>query len=306
MNKRLSEKIQNRESGIILYGLTPPKINTDHFRILEIVEKQCDRLTKMDIDGVIIYDLQDESSRTQAPRPFPFVQTIAPEEYGYKYMKDLDIPKIIYKSVGKFTSETFIRWASDVNPNLLVLVGSPSKDQLSGISLNEAYEILNASPNSSLLGGITIPERHAKKRNEHIHIANKESQGCKFFISQCVYDINGAKNFISDYYYHNQERNQDASPIIFSLTPCGSVKTLEFSKWLGIQIPTWLENDLYHANNILDMSVKACINVASELIEFCNNKNLPIGFNIESIAIRKEEIEASVELLNQVKDLFRN
>lgn len=84
------------------------------------------------------------------------------------------------------------------------------------------------------------------------------------------------------------------------------IKTLEFSKWLGIQIPTWLENDLYHANNILDMSVKACVNVASELIEFCSNKNLPIGFNIESIAIRKEEIEASVELLNQVKDLFRN
>lgn len=49
------------------------------------------------------------------------------------------------------------------------------------------------------------------------------------------------------------------------------------------------------------MSVKACVNAALELIEFCNNKNLPIGFSTESITIRKEEIEASVELLNQVK-----
>ena len=53
------------------------------------------------------------------------------------------------------------------------------------------------------------------------------------------------------------------------------------------------------------MSVKACVNAASELIEFCNNKNLPIRFNTESIAVRKEEIEASVELLNQVRSLFR-
>lgn len=306
MAKRLLEKIQNRESGIILYGLTPPKINTDHSRIVDVVEKQCDRLKKMDVDGVVIYDLQDESSRTQIPRPFPFVQTIASEEYAYKYMKDLDIPKVIYKSVGKFTADTFGEWATDINPDLLVLVGSPSKDHLSGISLNESYEILKASSNSSILGGITIPERHAKSRNEHIHITNKENQGCKFFISQCVYDINGAKNFMSDYYYHNLECGKEASPIIFSLTPCGSIKTLEFSKWLGIQIPVWLENDLYHANDILSKSVKTCLSIASKLIEFSENKNIPIGFNIESIAIRKEEIEASVELLNEVKALVRN
>lgn len=305
MKKHLSEKIKNKESGILLYGITPPKINTDHQRILDVVEKQCDRLRKMDVDGVIIYDLQDESSRTQVPRPFPYIETIASDEYGYSYMKDLDIPKIIYKSVGKFTSESFKEWASKVDPDFMVLVGSPSKNHSTGISLNESYEILRDCSNNSILGGITIPERHTKSRNEHIHIENKKSKGCEFFISQCVYDINATKNFISDYYYHNLNNEGEVSPIIFSLTPCGSIKTLEFSKWLGIQIPTWIENELLHTHDILAESIQTCTNIASELIEFCDKKNIPIGFNIESIAIRKEEIEASVELLNRVKKLFQ-
>lgn len=304
MNKHLIEKIKNRESGIVLYGLTPPKINTDTSKILSIVEKQCERLKNMDIDGVVVYDLQDESTRTQIPRPFPFMDTIAPEDYAYKYMQGLDIPKIIYRSVGKLNHDTFYKWAEEINPDLLVLVGAPSRDILAGLSLSDAYQILDSSSNTSLLGGITIPERHAKKRSEHIHVANKEKQGCRFFISQCVYDVNASKNFLSDYYYQAKNQNELLSPIIFSLTPCGSLKTLEFSKWLGIQIPTWLENDLYHATDILSKSLTACKNIASELVDFSKTKNIPIGFNVESIAIRKEEIDASVELVKYVKTLF--
>lgn len=306
MKNKLIGKIENKESGILFYGLTPPKVSTETSKVLETVQKQKDRLNKMDIDGVVIYDLQDESSRTQVPRPFPFNKTIPPEEYGFKLLADVNIPKIIYKSVGQFDQESFEKWVSEVHPDFLVLVGSPSKHQMRALSLDKAYQIFQSKNNrqSSLLGGIAIPERHSTKHDEHIRIEKKKNQGCNFFISQCVYDVNGAKNFLSDYYYHNHNAGNSLSPIIFSLTPCGSIKTLEFSKWLGIQVPIWLENDLYHANNILEQSVKTCLDIATELIEFCEKKNIPIGFNIESIAIRKEEIEASVELLSLVKKLF--
>ena len=39
---------------------------------------------------------------------------------------------------------------------------------------------------------------------------------------------------------------------------------------------------------------------------FCTEKHIPIGFNIESVAIRKEEIEASVELVGSVRALMKN
>jgi 5,10-methylenetetrahydrofolate reductase len=98
---------------------------------------------------------------------------------------------------------------------------------------------------------------------------------------------------------------KDLVPIVFTLTPCGSVKTLEFMKWLGIEIPKWMENDLNHSKDILGKSIELCKSIALELITYCREKNVPIGFNIESVAIRKDEIEASIDLLKTVKEYLQ-
>lgn len=75
-------------------------------------------------------------------------------------------------------------------------------------------------------------------------------------------------------------------------------------EWLGIDIPKWLYNDLKHSNDILSKSIDLCKNIAIEILDYSVTKNLPIGFNIESVAIRKEEIEASIELLKDIKGLM--
>jgi hypothetical protein len=48
-------------------------------------------------------------------------------------------------------------------------------------------------------------------------------------------------------------------------------------------------------------SVAICVKVAKEVAEFCHQKKVPFGFNIESISARKIEIEASEQLLTHVK-----
>ena len=45
--------------------------------------------------------------------------------------------------------------------------------------------------------------------------------------------------------------------------------------------------------------------IAKDLIQYCQERFIPFGFNIESVAIRKEEINASLELLNTVRELLR-
>ncbi len=300
----LREKIINGESGIVFYGLTPPKINTEEDKIREIAQKQIERIKNIDIDGLILYDLQDESARNPASRPFPFQAAMQPDEYGNRYLNSLDIPRIIYKSVGKFTESSFEEWVAKTNSGYVVLVGTPSKNHSSGISLKQAYKISRKYSGSFIMGGVTIPERHKKSEDEHLRILNKSGEGCRFFVSQCIYDVYGAKNFLSDYYYSCIHQNKKISPIIFSLTPCGSVKTLEFTKWLGIEIPKWLENDLKYSGNTLTKSVEACKNIAKELADYCLSKNIPAGFNIESVAIRKEEIEASIELVKWIRSMF--
>lgn len=168
------------------------------------------------------------------------------------------------------------------------------------LSINDAYKLKAETNSELLLGGVTIPERHQAKGDEHIRVFNKIAQGCSFFVSQGVYDVNASKNFLSEYYYYGQEHNIPLVPILFTLTPCGSLKTLEFMKWLGISIPKWLENELVHSNDILQKSVDFSEQSWLELKSFADEKGIPVGCNIESVAIRKVEVDASIELLRRV------
>lgn len=304
----LINKIKNKESGVILYGITPPKKGTSVEKIEEISKAQIDRLKDLDIDGLVLYDIADEASRTQVERPFPFMETLDCFEYSEAYLKELDVAKIIYRSVGKYDQKSLAKFVNDsANGNYLsVFVGAASKDQQVSLSIKEAYDLKNDLNCELVMGGVTISERHQKHQKEHLNVFRKIANGCEFFVSQGVYDVTASKNFLSDYYYYGKENNIELAPIFFTLTPCGSAKTLDFMKWLGIDIPRWLENELINSSDILQKSVDFCEQAWLELKAFADEKNIPIGCNIESVAIRKVEIDASIELLKRIKKSTKN
>ncbi|SFH88860.1 Methylenetetrahydrofolate reductase [Tindallia magadiensis] len=302
----LKEKIINRKSGILLYGLTPPKNNQPEDKLFEISKRQIDRIEKMDIDGLVLYDIQDEQERCLEERPFPYMKTVDPEKYSDTYLKALRMPKIIYKCVGKHSVEDLEKWVNNDSEEtrISVFVGAATGNQSVSIHLPEAYEMASAKGTNFLLGGVAIPERHISKKNEHSRVINKEDKGCRFFVSQAVYNIEASKNFLSDYYYRCLEEEKNMSPMIFTLTPCGSVKTLKFMKWLGVSIPGWMENELIHSQDTLNQSLQLSKNVFEELLEFAAKKKIPIGCNVESVSIKKEEIDASIALLKDVRKLM--
>lgn len=298
----LIEKIRSKQTGIVLYGMVPPKKGNKAEKLAEIAARQVERLQHLPIDGLVLYDLQDEKARIAQERPFPFIETLDPFEYSRDYLADISVPKIIYRAVGKYSKPQLSEFLGESQPrdNLTVFVGAASRDQKVQMTVNEAYALRAGLANPPLLGGVTIPERHQSKGNEHKRVFDKIARGCSFFISQGVYDVNASKNFLSDYYYSGQALGVDLVPIIFTLTPCGSVKTLQFMKWLGISIPRWLENELIHSKDILHQSVEVSEQNWRELKAFADEKNIPIGCNVESVAVRKVEVEASIELLNRI------
>lgn len=304
----LKDKLINKKAGLLFYGLTPPKANNTDEKLREIAERQIKRIENLPIDALILYDIQDESARTNAERPFPFIKTLLPQDYSNNYLTALKIPRIIYQSVGKYSGHEFRDFVTNKQNNIdfSVFVGSPSTDQKTTLSLGEAYKIKAANNSDILVGGVTIPERHVTKGDEHLRVIRKIESGCSYFITQCVYSVNNSKDFISDYYYYSKEHQMELVPIVFTLTPCGSLKTLDFMKWLGIDIPKWLHNELVHSENILEKSIENCKLIAAELIDFCRPKNIPIGFNIESVAIRKEEIEASIQLVKDIHQMLQS
>ncbi len=295
-------KIKSGESGILLYGITPPKSETTRERIVEIATKTLERLFPLDIDALVVYDVQDESARTDEERPFPFLHALDPLEFASTYLQALRIPKIIYRPAGKYTEQELAIWLDDLHKSQFfpVFVGMPTPDYPVKTSLKEAYRIWKNHEHTSVIGAITIPERHVVLKDEDIRILDKVNCGVSYFISQCVYNVDFAKQMIIDLVKGCTEANVKVPTIIFTLTACGSTKTLHFMEWLGIHVPDELKEDLKNSENILDKSVNICLDIASELTAFCTERSIPFGFNIESVAIRKEEIEASIYMVNQV------
>lgn len=119
-----------------------------------------------------------------------------------------------------------------------------------------------------------------------------------------VYNVEASKNVLSDYYYRCKQNNTPMVPILISLTPCGSLKTLEFMKWLGINIPKWFENELIYSDDILDKSIDLLKQQFRELLSFGLEKKIPIGCNIESVSVRKVEIDASIILVNEIRSMM--
>lgn len=302
-----TEKLYSAESPIELYGICPPKKGTETAKVEELALKLINRITPLNLDGLILYDIFDEASRTSEERPFPFIETLDPFSYASTELDKLPLPKIIYRATSKYSPKdlTSLLRLSEKHLFSNVFVGAASGKQPVNLTLTDSYALYKELQINTPLGGVMIPERHAKAGDEHHRVFRKIDSGCQFFISQGVYNAEASKNFLSDYYFTAKKENRSLVPIIFTFTPCGSLKTLEFMKWLGISLPHWLENELIHSSDILETSIDICEQIWKELLYFAREKQIPIGFNVESVAIRKVEIEASLELVKRLQHCNR-
>jgi hypothetical protein len=300
MQPTLLERIRSRDDGLRFYGLTPPKRGQDSEKLRDIAARQARRIASLAPDGLVLYDLQDEAARTGAARPFPFLPTMDPLDYSRDYLAELDVPRVLYKCVGHHSRESFSRWLDAVDPrDACVLVGAPSRavaGPAGGFGLQAAYALAGERATPACLGGVAIAERHTRKLDEDERLASKHAAGCRFFISQTVFDAGATKSLLSDYAVRFARDGLPPVPFILSFSPCGSLKTMEFMKWLGISFPRWLENDLRHAPDILRKSVDLALQIFADIRAFAREKQIPLGINVESVSIRKEEIEASGEL----------
>jgi hypothetical protein len=300
----LFEKLDGGRTGIRLYGIAPPKLSSDPDQLREIAAQQAARIRRLAPDGLVVYDIQDEPGRGGQARPFPFLPTVDPDVYADDALAALAIPKIVYRCVGALSREVFSSWLDTVQATprrrLSVFVGAPrGQSRGPGLSLTEAYEHARDAPNL-VFGAIAIAERHGAKGDEHQRMLAKLDHGCRFFITQSVYDSSSTRSLLSDYALALQAAGRSPAPVVFTFSPCGSVRTLEFMKWLGIAFPRWLENELRHSPDTLERSIDLCERVFTDVQDYAREKHLPIGINVESVSIRKAEIDASVELYRRL------
>ena len=105
----------------------------------QAADKLAARLAPLPIDGVVVYDIQDESGRTGAPRPFAFTGTVDPR--GYAQL--LGRPTIVYKALGSMDEPAWRAWLAATAPqhSLVSVVGRPTSGVRHELPLSRAIRI---------------------------------------------------------------------------------------------------------------------------------------------------------------------
>jgi hypothetical protein len=126
----LRAKLLDAAQPVLLYGTTPPRLGTGAAEIEAAAGKLAARLAGLPLDGLVVYDIQDETGRTAAPRPFPFSSTVDPREYAALLEQRLGRPAIAYKALGAMDEAQWRAWLAEAkqrfDTKFVSVVGRPT------------------------------------------------------------------------------------------------------------------------------------------------------------------------------------
>jgi len=296
----LKEKLLDPGSAVLLYGTTPPRSGTADDAMAVVAAKLAARVRDLTIDGVVVYDIQDESGRTQLERPFEFTGTTDPREYSRLLTMHTGKPTITYKCVGDMDEAAWLDWltetAREYGAGCVSIVGRPTSGVRYPLALSTAIRLASMHPAGFTIGGVVIAERHTKERSESARLLAKAIAGCRYFISQTVYYADATERLLGDYVADCQRAGVQPRRIVLTFAPAGRAKTITFLKWLGVHIPLETETAILTAGDPIARSIEICRDNLRRILDHDYVRQIPLGFNVESVSINRDEIDASVDL----------
>eukprot|EP01033_Poteriospumella_lacustris_P002524 gene2524-1829_t len=296
---------------VFLFGSTPPKDGTTVEKAKEACAKFAARSAVLATDGFIVYDIQDEGSRTTTERPFPFRKTMDPSLYASFFPAISGKECVVYKCVVEDSSEAFDQWLDraiyEHGHRAFNLVGaaSSSAQKAHGVSLVDAGN-KTTERNDSKFGCVCIPERHTTKGNEHSNLIRKSEIGAEWFITQGIFDPDALIKLMHDYSDLCKEKGVLPKKMILTFAPCGRPKTMTFIKWLGMQVPAEIEERIFASANPVQESIKIHCEILARVLEATATTGIPLGINVESLSIFKEEIDAAHDLFQKLQAQLLN
>lgn len=295
---------------VTLYGTTPPRASAPPERIALAAERLAGRVAGLGLDGLVVYDVQDESARTDEPRPFAFIPTSDPRSYARRLQELTDLPALTYKCVVDFSEAGWLAWLEETIAAYqlvgLSLVGSATPNPRPGaLPVERALRLAAAQAGGPTLGGVMIAERHSPAFDETRQLLRKAASGCDYFISQVVYQNAPTTRVLGDYADACAREGVDPRRIVLTFSPCGRPQTMAFIKWLGVAIDPATEGAILADPAPFSRSIAICRDNLRAILDTGLAARLPLGINIESVSIHRDEIEASIELVHALRDVAR-
>lgn len=286
----------------LTYAITPPNRTTSLERRTAIAAAQSQRIAGLPVDAVLVYDLQDETSRNSDARPFPFVQKVDPLDYAFGELRLGALPRVVYRALAGQGEADVQRWITRLHAlgGLAVFVGAPSRDSGALITLPQVYSTCRERAPLLPFGGVLIAERHQKSRDEDQRVWAKVEHGCSFFVSQTMWSAPATSALLRDLKVRAEITDAPLPTLLSTLSPCGSEQSLRFQEWLGVHVPPAIKRELLSARDMLARSIDLCVEVFAEAHALAEKQGIVLGCNVESASTRAAEVDASVELTRRI------
>jgi hypothetical protein len=297
----LQAKLLDPARRVRLYGTTPPRAGTAPDQVQEAAEKLAGRIAGLTPDALVVYDIQEETGRTDLPRPFPFTGTVDPRDYARLFK----VPGIVYKALGNIDEAGWKAWLeASRGVAFLSIVGRPAPGKYA-LPLSRAIRLAAAHPAGFTIGGVVIAERHTGERSEAARLLAKGIEGCGYFISQTVYHAPPTERLLADYLRDCRGAGVAPRRIVLTFAPVGREKTLAFLRWLGVNITPETEREILGAARPLAQSIRICSDNLRRILDGKYAASIPLGVNVESVSIHRDEIDASVELFHSLGEVLQ-
>lgn len=300
----LKAKLPDPRRTVLLYGTTPPRPGTAPEAVAAAADKLSARLAGLPLDGLVIYDIQDETGRTSQPRPFPFVGTVDPREYARFFR----LPTIVYKALGNLDEAGWQAWLFEAahahRLRFISVVGRPTTGVRHALPLSRAIRLAASHVAGFTVGGVVIAERHDERRSEAARLLAKGIEGCGYFVSQTVYQAAPTARLLADYLRDCRGAGAEPKRVILTFAPCGREKTLAFLRWLGVNVSAETERSILGAPSPLARSIEICRDNLRRILDAPYAAEIPLGVNVESVSINRDEIDASVDLFHALQEVL--
>jgi hypothetical protein len=300
----LVRALSDSSRPVFLFGSTPPREGTTEQQARDSCAKFAARSAVLATDGFIVYDIQDEGTRTTLERPFPFRKTMDPALYASFFPAVSGKQCVVYKCVVEESKEQYEQWLNkavhEYGHKAFNLVGAASSAQAKTFSLKEGGEVIQ-NRNDCKFGCVCIPERHTVKGNEHVNMFSKTQYGASWFITQGIFNVEPLIRLLTDYATLCKEHNVVPKKIVLTFAPCGRAKTMTFIKWLGMNVPPEIEERIFKAENPVKESINLLCELLTTILARTAGSGVPLGINVESLSIFKEEIDAAHELFQRLQ-----
>ena len=124
----------------------------------------------------------------------------------------------------------------------------------------------------------------------------KANFGAEWFITQGIFSAAPVSKLINDYGDVCRENGVLPKKVVLTFAPCGRKKTMDFIKWLGMLVPEHKQKRILNAESPVKESVILLREILLCVLENTGNSGVPIGINVESLSIFKDEIDSAHDL----------